>query len=187
MLNNKFFIAFLCLMLLAALAYNIHYFTNRGKGTVRERTHKAVETMDPMMLHNTGQPAKRTDSSLLRSIGTPSQIVNHAKQFSAEKKPWGRNPFLTPDEEMSIQLTSTNGDGEGKEASIIKGILIGEKQRVAIIDHTVVTEGDWIGAERVVRIDEDKVILTLGKSQRILTMKKSPVSIIAEETKHNEI
>jgi len=187
MLKNKFFIAFLGIMLVVALVYNISYFTSRGKPKVREQTSKAVETIDPTLPINADKSAKQVNTNLLKSICKPSKIVDNFKRITVENKPWGRNPFLTPDEEMSIRLTSSKGEGEDKEPAIIKGILIGEKQRVAIIDHKIVTEGDWIGAEQVVRIDKDKVILTLGKSQRVITMENPPVSIIVEETKHNEI
>ena len=187
MLKNKFFIAFLGIMLVVALVYNISYFTSRGKPKVRKQTNMAVETIDPTPSENVDKSAREMNSNSLKSIYKPSNIVDNLKRITVENKPWGRNPFLTPDEEMSIRLTSSKGEGEDKEPAIIKGILIGEKQRVAIIDHKIVTEGDWIGAEQVVRIDKDKVVLTLGKSQRVITMEKSPVSIIVEETKHNEI
>ena len=187
MLKNKFFIAFLGIMLVVALVYNISYFTSRGKPKVRKQTNMAVETIDPPPSENVDKSAREMNSNSLKSIYKPSNIVDNLKRITVENKPWGRNPFLTPDEEMSIRLTSSKGEGEDKEPAIIKGILIGEKQRVAIIDHKIVTEGDWIGAEQVVRIDKDKVVLTLGKSQRVITMEKSPVSIIVEETKHNEI
>ena len=187
MLKNKFFIAFLGIMLVVALVYNISYFTSRGKPKVRKQTNMAVETIDPPPSENVDKSAREMNSNSLKSIYKPSNIVDNLKRITVENKPWGRNPFLTPDEEMSIRLTSSKGEGEDKEPAIIKGILIGEKQRVAIIDHKIVTEGDWIGAEQVVRIDKDKVVLTLGKSQRVITMEKSTVSIIVEETKHNEI
>lgn len=187
MLKNKFFIAFLGIMLVVALVYNISYFTSRGKPKVREQTNKAVETIDSQVSENDDKAASEMNANLFKSIYKPSKIVDNFKRITVENKPWGRNPFLTPDEEMSIRLTSTKGEGKEEEPAIIKGILIGEKQRVAIIDHKIVTEGDWIGAEQVVRIDKDKVVLTLGKSQRVITMEKSPVSIIVEETKHNEI
>jgi len=186
-LKNKFFIAFLGIMLVVALVYNINYFSNRGKPKVREQTNMAVATIDPPPSENVDKTAREMNNNSLKSIYKPSKIVANFKRITVENKPWGRNPFLTPDEEMSIRLTSTKGEGEDKEPTIIKGILIGEKQRVAIIDHEIVTEGDWIGAEQVVKIDKEKVVLTLGKSQRVITMEKIPVSIIVEETKHNEI
>ena len=187
MLSNKYFIAFLGILLVVALAYNVRYFSTRGKPKAREQTNKAVETIDPPLSNNVDKSANDKNTKLLQSINEPSKIVDNVKRMVAENKPWGRNPFLTPDEELSIRLISRKGEGEGEEPAIIKGILIGEKQRVAIIDHKIVTEGDWIGPEQVVRIDKDKVVLTLGKSQRVITMEETPVSIIVEETKHNEI
>lgn len=187
MLKNKFFIAFLAVMLVVALVYNIHYFSTRGKPKVRQPTPDGIESMDASLTNHTDSSSHPLNTDRFQPIVQPKTMTQNLKRITVENKPWGRNPFLTPDEATSIRLSQSQNESEDQQPTRIKGILIGDKQRVAIIDHTIVTEGDWIGPEQVVRIDKDKVVLTLGKSQRVITMEQSPVSIIVEKTEHNEI
>ena len=109
MLSNKYFIAFLGILLVVALAYNVRYFSTRGKPKAREQTNKAVETIDPPLSNNVDKSANERNTKLLQSINEPSKIVDNAKRMVAESKPWGRNPFLTPDEELSNRLISRKG------------------------------------------------------------------------------
>ena len=188
MLKNKFFIAFVGICLVMALIYNISFYTNRRKKTrPKIQMVNTVEVAHPPMTNGIDKTGDEVDTNLPESIYKPSKIVDNLKRMTLENRPWGRNPFLTPDEEMSIQITYRKGEGVKEEANIINGILIGQNQRVAIIDHKIVLEGDWIGAEQVVKIDKKKVVLALGKNRRVIVMEETPIAIIVEESERNEI
>ena len=171
MLKNKFFIAFIGISLAVAIIYNISFFANRRNSRSSNQNSHSVEA---------ALSSLPTDAN---SIYKPSKIVDNLRRITLENKPWGRNPFLTPEEELSLQMNHHRGEkGEERKVTAINGILIGQNQRVAIIDHTIVTEGDWIGSEQVVKIDKNKAILAIGKNRRSIVMDAPSIAISVEES-----
>ena len=176
MLKNKCFITFIGISFVIVLMYNFNFFANRRNSRSHNQRAHSVE-IALASLPPEADP-----------IHKPSKIVDNLKRITLENKPWGRNPFLTPEEELSLQTRYRKGDKDKEsEATTIHGIFISQNQRIAIIDHTIVTEGDWIGSEQVVKIDNNKAILATGKNRRSIVMDEPSIAISVEEREKDEM
>jgi len=74
---------------------------------------------------------------------------------------WGRNPFLTPEEEAT-------GGRPGTKGLDVKTIIVGEDKSVATLGRYTVSVGENIGEEKVVEIRRDAVVLERNGRRRIL-------------------
>ena len=74
---------------------------------------------------------------------------------------WGRNPFLTPEEEAT-------GGRPGTKGLDVKTIIVGEDKSVATLGRYTVSVGEKIGEEKVVEIRRDAVVLERNGRRRIL-------------------
>ncbi len=74
---------------------------------------------------------------------------------------WGRNPFLTPEEEAT-------GGRPGTEGLDVKTIIVGDDKSVATLGRYTVSVGENIGEEKVVEIRRDAVVLERNGRRRIL-------------------
>lgn len=93
--------------------------------------------------------------------------------------PWGRNPFLTPAEEAaSQQLVAKAPEATPGFATLrVRAILISEGRKIATINGHVVTEGDWVGQERVLEIRPQAVVLQKGADRRTVELEFPTVPI----------
>lgn len=81
---------------------------------------------------------------------------------------WGRDPFVTPEEiASSVRAPLSRADLR------ITSIIIQGANRVVTIGDNVVREGEMVGAERVVEIREDGIVLSRGEEQRFLELPDS--------------
>ena len=78
---------------------------------------------------------------------------------------WGRNPFLTPEEEAM-------GRRGGTQGQTIHAIITGRGRSVAALDGRMVSVGDSIGDEVVVEIRRDAVVLERNGRRRILRVQE---------------
>jgi len=187
MLKNKVFITAVAISLMMAIVYNISYFTDRKKArSHKQRSPSAKAVLSSLPVDDERRMAAK-DTPLDTFIATSSEVVDKAKLIALENKPWGRNPFLTLEEELALQTMHLKGnEGKGGKVTTINGILIGQNQRVAIMDHAIVTEGDWVGVEQVVKIEKTKAILAVGKKRRAVIMDEPSITIAVEEIKDSE-
>ena len=106
----------------------------------------------------------------------------------------GRDPFLLPpgvrllsqiDSAPAVKKTALKPGEKPPEipppSLRVKAILISDRIRLASIDRHIVTVGDLIHDERVLEIQEDRVILRKGDKQRALLLSQSPVQLTVEE------
>jgi len=94
----------------------------------------------------------------------------------------GRNPFLTPEEE-------TTGGRPGTKGLEVKTIIVGDDRSVATLGRYTVSVGENIGAEKVVEIRRDAVVLERNGRRRILRaaeLHRISAQIAAPE-KNNEV
>jgi len=63
----------------------------------------------------------------------------------------------------------------------LKAILITDHVRLASIDRSVVTVGDFINGEKVLEIKPDRVILEKEGKKRTVLLEQSPVKLTVEE------
>ena len=182
MLRNKFFIGFLALLLVAVGVYNWRYFSQRNI-TTKKTIHKPsspIQEIIPELSLPLGKERLEKDS-ITRPREISAKIKGEWKNL-LEQEHWGRNPFLTPSEAgyYSHITASYPGTEKGERADTINAILTGEAGKVAVINHIVVAEGDWIGGEQVAEIRPDSVLLQRGEEQRVIVIEESPVAITVE-------
>jgi len=109
---------------------------------------------------------------------SPDLTVKREELEALSSGPWGRNPFLTPDEEAALPGQARSVDFSAEFAPReVRAILMSEGKRIANIDGHVVAEGDLIGKERVLEIRPHAVVLGHGKRTRTveLTLPAVPV------------
>lgn len=94
-----------------------------------------------------------------------------------EHTPWGRNPFLTEEEEAAKGKKSL---GDGLQ---VKAIIVGRPKSVATIDGRTVAVGERIGEETVWEIRPDAVVLERDGHKRMLKVREPTVSIEVKEGK----
>jgi hypothetical protein len=93
-----------------------------------------------------------------------------------EQSPWGRNPFLTEEEEAK-------GKDWGGEGLQVKAIITGGPKSVATIDGRAVVAGEKIGEETVSEIRPDAVILERDGRRRMLRVTEPSISVETKEGK----
>jgi len=102
---------------------------------------------------------------------SPDLIVKREELEALSSGPWGRNPFLTPDEEAAHLGQARPVDFSAEFAPReVRAILMSEGKRIANIDGHVVAEGDLIGKERVLEIRPHAVVLGHGKRTRTIEL-----------------
>ncbi len=107
-----------------------------------------------------------------RATARMSPEVKALEQVVDERPRWGRNPFLTEEEEARA--------GEIKvEGLKVQGIIVGLPRSVATLDGQTVVVGEKIGEETVVQIRENAVVLERGGRKRIIKIREPSISIQA--------
>ena len=95
-----------------------------------------------------------------------------------ERTPWGRNPFLTEEEEEAAKRKNRGGDGIQ-----VKAIIVGRPKSVATIDGRTVTVGERVGEETVSEIRPDAVVLERDGHKRFLKVSEPTISVEVKEGK----
>jgi len=126
-----------------------------------------------------GRPQVVTQASLEAREKAPHGPVTSSPDLTVRREelealssgPWGRNPFLTPDEEAALPGQARPVDFSGEFAPReVRAIVMSEGKRIANIDGHVVAEGDLIGKERVLEIRPRAVVLGHGKRTRTVEL-----------------
>lgn len=94
-----------------------------------------------------------------------------------ELTPWGRNPFLTEDEEAG------KGRRRVSDGMQVKAIIVGRPKSVATIDGRTVTVGEKVGEETVWEIRPDAVVLERDGRKRLLKVNEPAISVEVKEGK----
>jgi len=120
------------------------YYLSKGGGPIKPKPRTVGE---PMLLGN--DVGKQTQPKLSGVRGTDEAVH------------WGRNPFLTPEEEAT-------GGRPGTKGLVVKAIIVGQDKSVAALGRYTVSVGENIGEEKVVEIRRDAVVLERNGRRRIL-------------------
>ena len=116
-------------------------------------------------------PQAREKASHGPMPSSPDLTVKREELEALSSGPWGRNPFLTPDEEAAHLGQARPVDFSGEFAPReVRAIVMSEGRRIANIDGHVVAEGDLIGKERVLEIRPHNVVLGHGKRTRTIEL-----------------
>lgn len=168
MLKNKLFIVILAVLFMVVVIYNLIFFHN-----LSVKKEAALKSTNQILIYN----HEKAD-----------EPISKGKDFSIglERKGWGRNPFLTPEEIVSIQ------EGKVQPQSVlpeelphyeVNTILVSDSRKIAIIGNNIVTVGDWVGQEKVLEINSDNVVLGKDKRRRVLKLRESSVHLEMKEKK----
>ena len=106
----------------------------------------------------------------LSQVNVPSETID-------ERTPWGRNPFLTEEEEAAAKGKSRAGGIQ------VRAIIVGRPKSVATIDGRTVTVGERVGEETVWEIRPDAVVLERDGQKRLLKVSEPTISVEVKEGK----
>jgi len=179
MLKNKYFIGILAILCVVVGIYNWRFFRQKNiikKGTVSRISHSLSKGSSPPFSSLVEQPTGNLAIPL--SSETREQIKNKWKAVLKQEH-WGRNPFLTPLEAgyyTHFILSPEESEKEG-EAETVSAIVTRDRGGVAVVNHKIVSKGDWLGGEQIVEIRPDRVILKRGRNRRTIFMKESTVIV----------
>ncbi len=132
------------ILIVAFVALGSYYF-NKGGGPKQSKRARGVLS-SPLLGPDTAGDT-RPKLSGVRGTG---EVVH-----------WGRNPFLTPEEEAT-------GGRPGTKGLDVKTIIVGDDKSVATLGRYTVSVGENIGEEKVVEIRRDAVVLERNGRRRIL-------------------
>lgn len=93
----------------------------------------------------------------------------------AEPISWGRNPFLTEQEELGAKSWRPD---EGLQ---VKAVIVGQPRRVATLNGQSVVVGDMVGEETVREIRPDAVVLEKDGRQRVVRIHQPSIAIEVKE------
>lgn len=131
-----------------------------------------------------GKKALTTPAKLSLPTTAPQETVNPnlppvvvQSETVDEHTPWGRNPFLTKEEETGKGQKNL---GDGLQ---VKAIIVGQPKSIATIDGRTVTVGERVGEETVWEIRPDAVVLERDGHKRMLKVSEPTVSIEVKERK----
>jgi len=114
---------------------------------------------------------------VLRPIGEENfPATGNKGEVLDDKTPWGRNPFLTAEEEAGERPR----EGDGLQ---VKAIIMGWPKSVATIDGRTVAVGEKVGEETVQEIRSDAVVLERDGNRRILRVSEPSISIRVRDVK----
>lgn len=125
------------------------------------------------------EPGRETRRRTPRPSMPPEEISLKREELEAlNTGPWGRNPFLTPQEEAPLPPPERVVEGPSGLAPIqVRAILVSEGKRIAMIDGRVVAEGDLIGEEEVLEIRPRAVVLRKGTQTRTVEMQLPAIEV----------
>lgn len=155
--------------LITAGIYNFYHFSNRHR-----------------LQHVPVAPKPKPTATTKKTDRNPEKPTEKTKKFYFPEG-WGRNPFLTPSEIKQIQASKDSFIDKESEAVIslpeyvVTSILIGDAQKVAVIDGKIVSPGDSVGREMVKEISTEGVELAMGSNLRMIKLRQGRTEI---KTRH---
>lgn len=117
----------------------------------------------------------------------PAQILSEPEKRS-QLLAWGRNPFLTPEEEGKEQAPKGAKTAFPTPSSIpilVSAIILQGARKVATVNNQIVMVGDLLGEEKVLDIKADRVVLERNGKQREILLRQSSISIVVHPPKRS--
>lgn len=114
----------------------------------------------------------------------PAQVPSEPEKHS-ELLAWGRNPFLTPEEEGKelAPKGATTASLMPSNPNIVSAIILQGSRKVATVNNQIVMVGDLLGEEKVLDIKVDRVVLERNGKRREILLRQSPISITVHPPK----
>lgn len=119
------------------------------------------------------RPIAAGQVSVVSGIKAITGIFPKVSQLKLNEKEGARDPLIKPPEIASLeaQITPIRGPaiGErgvpGKEEPVLQGVILGGKEKLAIISGHVVTENDVVNGAKVLQITDEGVTLVKNNSR----------------------
>jgi len=194
MLKNKWVIAFILILLVGAIAYNVRFFYGRmhpqsASGTSR----KQMQAPSPKPVISPSSECEKPGPGGVESKEKPtieetenSAVLTKLKR-ALRVSAWGRNPFFTSSELHQIALLNhpekaSESEKKAQEIpAVLSGIIIVESEKMALINDRVMTEGEQIADVTLLKVLADAVWVRVANHRRWLSLKKSEIHLVAEE------
>jgi hypothetical protein len=139
-------LAALGVMLAVVVVWDVRYFTSNRHAAPRRPVQPAALPMTPMP----EAPAEAAPGALSRPV--PVSLPAGA-----------RNPFLTANEQFGKSGRRPTETREKESTPVrLEGIAVSDGVRAALLGGEVAREGEWVGDIKVVRVEQDRVVLARG-------------------------
>lgn len=166
----------LIIALISGGIYNFYHFSSKRKSR--------TASVAPKPRHATA--TKRGNRNPPPSYPPPRRVSARTGERVEEfyfPEGWGRNPFLTPAEIKQIQaskdplLENESMPVRQLPQYVVTSILIGDAQKVAVVNGMIVIPGDSIGREVVKEISIEGVELAMRGNRRTIKLKQGRTKI----------
>ncbi len=155
------------------LAGYIQFFTGKKKTAAPVAPAPGLSQPVPPAPQAAAKPATPQTSGNSVPQDTGSDVAR--PDFNKVKGAWVKNPFVLPFMEQRKRETTA--------AARLLGVFEKGKDRLAIIDHEVVGEGEMVGDEKIVRIEKDRVVLVRKNARRTISLMPAENMIREGDTK----
>ncbi len=198
MLRNKGVIAIIFILLLGAIAYNVHFFYRRmrPKGVHGATPSTSVKASNRLALQKTAIPSpalpppRAEKKHPFALFSQPSPSLRHKRALMTDK--WGRNPFFSQNELKQIALLEgkiTESEKKKKAEQIpvtLSGIIEVENERMAIINNHVMLEGEKIGDVKLLKVLPAAVWVTVANIRRWVPLPQSRITLVVQQPGSND-
>lgn len=143
-------------------------------------------------------PPQRTPVSLASeqkgATPLPPPSILSIPEKRLELLAWGRNPFLTPEEEEGKGKKQVPQQVPQSEKTpiptpnipiLVSAIILQGARKVATVNNQIVMVGDLLGEETVSDIKADRIVLEGNGKRREILVRQSPISITVHPPEGN--
>jgi|GEM_PF-3512630 len=192
MLKNKAVLGIIIIILVGAVAYNIHFFYKRmhpsasrpsiQKPLISHPAKKAPSASPPqqeMPATASGEKDKTT------KLGT--ETLHITAKRSLVLSGWGRNPFFSLEELKQIALLKHGAEEsaekkKGQEILVtLSGIIEVANEKMAIINDHVMVPGEEIGGIKLLKVMPAAVWVTVANLRRWIPLPQSNINLVVQE------
>jgi len=193
MLKNKAVLSIIIIILVGAVAYNIHFFYKRihpspSQPSIQKPTHishpakKAPSTSTPQQ-----EMPTTTSGEKDKTIKLGAETLRITAKRSLVPSGWGRNPFFSFEELKQIALLK-HGAKESAEKRkkqeilvTLSGIIEVANEKMAIINDHVMVPGEEIGGIKLLKVMPAAVWVTVANLRRWIPLPQSRVTLVVQE------
>ena len=191
MLKNKAVLVLIIIILVGAIAYNIHFFYKRLHPALpQQATSKApqpakmaapsLQTHPEAAFLNPDEKGKSGTLHEKPSFSPPKRMLRASK--------WGRNPFFSIEELKQIALLkgeaaeSDKKKKEGQIPVILSGVIEVANEKMAIVNDRLMMEGEKINGIKLLKVMPEAVWVTVANLRRWVPLPQSKITLVVQES-----
>ena len=111
-------------------------------------------------------------NSISTKADQPVPPLDRTSQLTQAKQRWGRDPFFgLPIEDNGFRESTTD---QSSDELVLSGISLKGNRAMAIVNRTIVREGDEVFGMKVLAIERDRVVFAKNSHEIILHLGTGP-------------